>query len=241
MPLLFEARWGGWWGTIASASALMWHRSGHWLHWPGLWLSSRMGRWHVPSGLVQTLPVPEKNGRWALDSVVLPVGSPGPSQVRPYVLCTCVCSACAAVWVWFCVSRCVGGCVLYLCMNVWASMPLGRCVSLCVNGISVCVQAHLWWGGIARLASTSAHCLSLLTVPWPGCSLDDNGIEFPIGQIWSPGDPCELCICQVNDNLTFSCFTRLPALSDDARPSPWTIPHKLQSPLPTHLYRKGGA
>ncbi|RXM36395.1 von Willebrand factor C and EGF domain-containing protein [Acipenser ruthenus] len=30
-----------------------------------------------------------------------------------------------------------------------------------------------------------------------GCSVDDNGVEFPVGQIWSPGDPCETCMCQV--------------------------------------------
>ncbi|MGH0150793.1 UNVERIFIED_CONTAM: hypothetical protein FKN15_022242 [Acipenser sinensis] len=29
-----------------------------------------------------------------------------------------------------------------------------------------------------------------------GCSVDDNGAEFPVGQIWSPGDPCETCMCQ---------------------------------------------
>ncbi|KAK6472888.1 von Willebrand factor C and EGF domain-containing protein-like [Huso huso] len=29
-----------------------------------------------------------------------------------------------------------------------------------------------------------------------GCSVDDNGVEFPVGQIWSPGDPCETCMCQ---------------------------------------------
>ncbi|MBN3316422.1 VWCE protein, partial [Atractosteus spatula] len=29
-----------------------------------------------------------------------------------------------------------------------------------------------------------------------GCSVDDNGLEFPVGQIWSPGDPCETCVCQ---------------------------------------------
>ena len=50
--------------------------------------------------------------------------------------------------------------------------------------------------------------LSPLLPPRPGCSLDDNGVEFPIGQIWSPGDPCELCICQVNDNLR--AFSRFP-------------------------------
>ncbi|XP_066576023.1 von Willebrand factor C and EGF domain-containing protein isoform X2 [Amia ocellicauda] len=30
-----------------------------------------------------------------------------------------------------------------------------------------------------------------------GCSVDDNGVEFPVGQIWSTGDPCETCVCQV--------------------------------------------
>ncbi|XP_041132272.1 von Willebrand factor C and EGF domain-containing protein-like isoform X2 [Polyodon spathula] len=29
-----------------------------------------------------------------------------------------------------------------------------------------------------------------------GCSVDDNGVEFPVGQIWSPGDPCETCMCE---------------------------------------------
>ncbi|XP_004874412.1 von Willebrand factor C and EGF domain-containing protein isoform X3 [Heterocephalus glaber] len=35
-----------------------------------------------------------------------------------------------------------------------------------------------------------------------GCSLDDNGAEFPVGQIWSPGDPCELCICQADGSVS---------------------------------------
>ncbi|XP_078537212.1 von Willebrand factor C and EGF domain-containing protein [Lissotriton helveticus] len=34
-----------------------------------------------------------------------------------------------------------------------------------------------------------------------GCPVDDNGIEFPIGQIWSPGDPCEICICQADSSV----------------------------------------
>ncbi|XP_064423147.1 von Willebrand factor C and EGF domain-containing protein [Latimeria chalumnae] len=34
-----------------------------------------------------------------------------------------------------------------------------------------------------------------------GCSVDDNGIEFPVGQIWSPGDPCEICICQADGSV----------------------------------------
>ncbi|XP_029438671.1 von Willebrand factor C and EGF domain-containing protein isoform X2 [Rhinatrema bivittatum] len=34
-----------------------------------------------------------------------------------------------------------------------------------------------------------------------GCPVDDNGIEFPVGQIWSPGDPCEICICQSDGSV----------------------------------------
>lgn len=65
-------------------------------------------------------------------------------------------------------------------------------------------------GPLSMPYDCSAKCLFPLVPLLPGCSLDDNGVEFPIGQIWSPGDPCELCICQVNDNLlAFSCFTWL--------------------------------
>ncbi|XP_033013205.1 von Willebrand factor C and EGF domain-containing protein isoform X1 [Lacerta agilis] len=39
-------------------------------------------------------------------------------------------------------------------------------------------------------------------VPMTGCFVDDNGVEFPIGQIWSPGDPCELCICQADGSVS---------------------------------------
>ncbi|KAL7991997.1 hypothetical protein Chor_016253 [Crotalus horridus] len=35
-----------------------------------------------------------------------------------------------------------------------------------------------------------------------GCFIDDNGIEFPVGQLWSPGDPCELCICQADGSVS---------------------------------------
>ncbi|KAM4723137.1 von Willebrand factor C and EGF domain-containing protein [Rhinophrynus dorsalis] len=34
-----------------------------------------------------------------------------------------------------------------------------------------------------------------------GCPFDDNGIEIPIGQIWSPGDPCAVCICQADSSI----------------------------------------
>ncbi|XP_049636818.1 von Willebrand factor C and EGF domain-containing protein [Suncus etruscus] len=55
--------------------------------------------------------------------------------------------------------------------------------------------------------------------PKAGCSLDDNGVEFPVGQIWSPGDPCELCICQADGSV--SC-KRTECL--DSCPHPIRIP-----------------
>ncbi|XP_005289332.2 von Willebrand factor C and EGF domain-containing protein isoform X1 [Chrysemys picta bellii] len=55
--------------------------------------------------------------------------------------------------------------------------------------------------------------------PASGCFVDDNGVEFPIGQIWSPGDPCELCICQADGSV--SC-KRTDCLE--------TCPHPIQIP-----------
>ncbi|XP_072277635.1 von Willebrand factor C and EGF domain-containing protein [Pyxicephalus adspersus] len=37
--------------------------------------------------------------------------------------------------------------------------------------------------------------------PRTGCPFDDNGIEIPVGQIWSPGDPCSICICQADSTI----------------------------------------
>ncbi|XP_031967662.1 von Willebrand factor C and EGF domain-containing protein isoform X2 [Corvus moneduloides] len=46
-------------------------------------------------------------------------------------------------------------------------------------------------------------CSTCRDPPAPaGCFLDDNGVEFPVGQIWSPGDPCELCICQADGSVS---------------------------------------
>ena len=82
-------------------------------------------------------------------------------------------------------------------------------------------------------------------VPWPGCSLDDNGVEFPVGQIWSPGDPCELCICQVNDNLrAFSCFPH-PSPSRAGQPCPCGsgatsgLSQSRFHAIKSHFYRRG--
>ncbi|XP_065541597.1 von Willebrand factor C and EGF domain-containing protein isoform X2 [Lathamus discolor] len=54
-----------------------------------------------------------------------------------------------------------------------------------------------------RQLSPGQCCSSCRDPPAPaGCFLDDNGVELPIGQIWSPGDPCELCICQADGSVS---------------------------------------
>ncbi|XP_059566478.1 von Willebrand factor C and EGF domain-containing protein isoform X1 [Myotis daubentonii] len=54
-----------------------------------------------------------------------------------------------------------------------------------------------WWLGPGQCCFTCRE-----PAPKTGCSLDDNGTEFPVGQIWSPGDPCELCICQADGSVS---------------------------------------
>ncbi|KAB0390283.1 hypothetical protein E2I00_001144, partial [Balaenoptera physalus] len=54
-----------------------------------------------------------------------------------------------------------------------------------------------WWLGPGQCCFTCRE-----PAPVTGCSLDDNGVEFPVGQIWSPGDPCELCICQADGSVS---------------------------------------
>ncbi|NXQ95541.1 VWCE protein, partial [Sagittarius serpentarius] len=76
----------------------------------------------------------------------------------------------------------------------------GNCtICACLAGNVSCISPECPPGSCP--SASPADCCSCQ----PGCFVDDNGVEFPIGQIWSPGDPCELCICQVNENLL--CFT----------------------------------
>uniref|UniRef100_UPI00358FF5A9 von Willebrand factor C and EGF domain-containing protein-like n=1 Tax=Myxine glutinosa TaxID=7769 RepID=UPI00358FF5A9 len=41
------------------------------------------------------------------------------------------------------------------------------------------------------------HCQTQL----PGCLVDDNGLLLPVGQLWSPGDPCEVCMCKADGKV----------------------------------------
>ncbi|XP_064019389.1 LOW QUALITY PROTEIN: von Willebrand factor C and EGF domain-containing protein [Pogoniulus pusillus] len=71
-----------------------------------------------------------------------------------------------------------------------------------------------------RLLRPGQCCFTCQDPPAPaGCLMDDNGVEFPVGQIWSPGDPCELCICQADGSV--SC-TRTDCLE--------TCPHPIRIP-----------
>ncbi|NWY29454.1 VWCE protein, partial [Pheucticus melanocephalus] len=55
----------------------------------------------------------------------------------------------------------------------------------------------------ARFSLDGDDCTTCVCQVGPGCCfLDDNGVEFPVGQIWSPGDPCELCICQADGSVS---------------------------------------
>uniref|UniRef100_A0A8D1WU45 von Willebrand factor C and EGF domain-containing protein n=1 Tax=Sus scrofa TaxID=9823 RepID=A0A8D1WU45_PIG len=51
-----------------------------------------------------------------------------------------------------------------------------------------------WWLGPGQCCFTCRE-----PTPMTGCSLDDNGVEFPIGQIWSPGDPYGSVSCKRTD------------------------------------------
>ncbi|XP_051632913.1 von Willebrand factor C and EGF domain-containing protein isoform X1 [Manacus candei] len=54
-----------------------------------------------------------------------------------------------------------------------------------------------------RLLRPGQCCSSCRDPPAPsGCFLEDNGVQFPVGQLWSPGDPCELCICQADGSVS---------------------------------------
>ncbi|KAK7803025.1 hypothetical protein U0070_010585 [Myodes glareolus] len=87
------------------------------------------------------------------------------------------------------------------------SPPEENCtVCVCLNGEVQCsftpcpeleCPREEWWLGPGQCCFTCRE-----PTPTTGCSLDDNGVEFPIGQIWSPGDPCELCICQANGSVS---------------------------------------
>ncbi|XP_028649615.1 uncharacterized protein LOC114645883 isoform X1 [Erpetoichthys calabaricus] len=74
-------------------------------------------------------------------------------------------------------------------------------VCVCQNGEVVCSFAPCPVLDCPRgdwVLETGQCCFSCRqTAVQKGCSVDDNGTEFPVGQIWSTGDPCETCVCQL--------------------------------------------
>uniref|UniRef100_A0A8C9JUQ6 von Willebrand factor C and EGF domains n=1 Tax=Panthera tigris altaica TaxID=74533 RepID=A0A8C9JUQ6_PANTA len=132
-------------------------------------------------------------------SCMSPECPPGPCQTPlKSDCCTCIPVRCYFHGRWYADGAVfsVGGdeCTTCVCQNGEVECSFTPCPEL------DCPREE-WWLGPGQCCFTCRE-----PTPMTGCSLDDNGVEFPIGQIWSPGDPCELCICQVNDSVhAFSC------------------------------------
>ncbi|KAF5927353.1 hypothetical protein HPG69_018953 [Diceros bicornis minor] len=123
-------------------------------------------------------------------SCISPECPPGPCQSSPRSdCCTCVPVRCYFHGRWYADGAVFSGggdeCTTCVCQNGEVECSFTPCPEL------DCPREE-WWLGPGQC------CFSCREpTPMTGCSLDDNGVEFPIGQIWSPGDPCELCICQL--------------------------------------------
>ncbi|XP_063584485.1 von Willebrand factor C and EGF domain-containing protein isoform X9 [Pongo abelii] len=123
-------------------------------------------------------------------SCISPECPPGPCQTPPQSdCCTCVPVRCYFHGRWYADGAVftVGGdeCTTCVCQNGEVECSFMPCPEL------ACPREE-WRLGPGQCCFTCQE-----PTPATGCSLDDNGVEFPIGQIWSPGDPCELCICQL--------------------------------------------
>ncbi|XP_019511484.1 PREDICTED: von Willebrand factor C and EGF domain-containing protein isoform X2 [Hipposideros armiger] len=180
-------------------------------------------------------------------SCISPECPPGPCQASPKSdCCTCVPVRCFFHGRWYADGAVFSGggdeCTTCVCQNGDVECSFTPCPEL------DCPREE-WWLGPGQCCFTCRE-----PTPMTGCSLDDNGVEFPIGQIWSPGDPCELCICQVNDNLrAFSCFphcaprTPMPQGPDQGPRGPGIpappeagTPQACSHAIKVHFYREGG-
>ncbi|XP_016055977.1 PREDICTED: von Willebrand factor C and EGF domain-containing protein isoform X2 [Miniopterus natalensis] len=128
-------------------------------------------------------------------SCISPECPPGPCQASPKSdCCTCVPVRCYFHGRWYADGAVFSGggdeCTTCVCQNGEVECSFTPCPEL------DCPREE-WWLGPGQCCFTCRE-----PTPMTGCSLDDNGVEFPVGQIWSPGDPCELCICQADGSVS---------------------------------------
>uniref|UniRef100_A0A2K5R3U1 von Willebrand factor C and EGF domains n=1 Tax=Cebus imitator TaxID=2715852 RepID=A0A2K5R3U1_CEBIM len=128
-------------------------------------------------------------------SCISPECPPGPCQTSPQSdCCTCVPVRCYFHGRWYEDGAVFSGggdeCTTCVCQNGEVECSFMPCPEL------ACPREE-WRLGPGQCCFTCQE-----PTPATGCSLDDNGVEFPIGQIWSPGDPCELCICQADGSVS---------------------------------------
>ncbi|XP_010631443.1 von Willebrand factor C and EGF domain-containing protein [Fukomys damarensis] len=128
-------------------------------------------------------------------SCVSPECPPGPCEVAPLSdCCACVPVRCYFHGRWYADGAVVRGagddCTACICQNGEVTCSFTPCPEL------DCPREE-WRLGPGQCCFTCREPAAR-----SGCSLDDNGAEFPVGQIWSPGDPCELCICQADGSVS---------------------------------------
>ncbi|XP_066893457.1 von Willebrand factor C and EGF domain-containing protein isoform X8 [Kogia breviceps] len=128
-------------------------------------------------------------------SCISPECPPGPCQASPKSdCCTCVPVRCYFHGRWYADGAVFSGggdeCTTCICQNGEVECSFTPCPEL------DCPREE-WWLGPGQCCFTCRE-----PAPMTGCSLDDNGVEFPVGQIWSPGDPCELCVCQADGSVS---------------------------------------
>ncbi|XP_074228045.1 von Willebrand factor C and EGF domain-containing protein isoform X2 [Camelus bactrianus] len=125
-------------------------------------------------------------------SCISPECPPGPCQTSPKPdCCTCVPVRCYFHGRWYADGAVFSGvgdeCTTCVCQNGEVECSFTPCPEL------DCPREE-WWLGPGQCCFTCRK-----PTPMTGCSLDDNGVEFPIGQIWSPGDPYGSVSCKRTD------------------------------------------
>ncbi|KAM8818905.1 von Willebrand factor C and EGF domain-containing protein isoform 2-T2 [Rhynchonycteris naso] len=125
-------------------------------------------------------------------SCISPECPPGPCQTSPKSdCCTCVPVRCYFHGRWYADGAVFSGggdkCTTCVCQNGEVECSFTPCPEL------DCPRED-WWLGPEQCCFTCREPTSMT-----GCSLDDNGVEFPIGQIWSPGDPYGSVSCRKTD------------------------------------------